>query len=259
MDFLGEANLTRETPMRSAPRLSQQVMDRIAADDGLEIFMGSIPRSSDDSRLRFTSQDVNRIKDETKRLGLPPRNQFINEFSTMRYGDRLPTLGDLYDILVGCELFRAADFLAAQINIPRPERPATGPARLIDISLEGETALVLSNVNIDRKKASPVARKVNLSESANQTKDNEADAAKQKNHQVNPLNTINIPNLDVLQARESRNPEQAVSVNRPDFDFLLSNRHPEAAGSQIQESNNDNPTSSKYEDETASQIDTDDE
>lgn len=51
-------------------------------------------------------------------------------------GRRRPSLNHLKDLLVKVELYRAADYVAVNLlKENAPERPATGPAALIDISL----------------------------------------------------------------------------------------------------------------------------
>lgn len=51
-------------------------------------------------------------------------------------GRQRPTIQHLYELLISLPLFRAADYIAEEIlHIQRPNRPDTGPARRIDITL----------------------------------------------------------------------------------------------------------------------------
>lgn len=66
-----------------------------------------------------------------------PTTILLDEWGTS--GRKRATVSDLLDLLVKVQLFRAADFVATDIlNSSPPERPATGPAARIDISLPTE-------------------------------------------------------------------------------------------------------------------------
>lgn len=66
-----------------------------------------------------------------------PTSILLDEWGTS--GRKRATLNDLLNLLVKVQLYRAAEFVAAILNIQPPKRPETGPGARIDITLPPET------------------------------------------------------------------------------------------------------------------------
>jgi hypothetical protein len=175
--------INRNTEIRKHQDIMEEVKNRINFDDMLEVLMGNIPKNLDDpinSSKRFGLKDIDVIRNHARSNGISSIPIFFDEFVTMTLGSSRPTIGNLHHVLISCGFFRAADYLADKMGIPRHERPHSGPAKKVDISLPGEfNELQLPSVpsdpigvNIDRRKSSPVSPKIELTRSTNQTYEN---------------------------------------------------------------------------------------
>lgn len=104
-------------------------------DNILSLLMGNIATDLENpnSPLRFTSSDIDSVRNHAQQMMKSPILILIDEWSTM--GKTRPRLHHLLALLAKCQLFRAADYLAQLIGEPEPARPNHGPAARIDISL----------------------------------------------------------------------------------------------------------------------------
>ena len=136
----------QEKEVRKLDSFFFQTLSKILDSDDsiLSIFMGSIGKDLDDinSGLRFTSNDTEEIRNHAQKLRKSPSIIFLDEWSTMSSGaNSQPKLRHLLQILVRSELFRAADYVAAYMNVPRPERPQAGPAAEVNIDIDTSDAV----------------------------------------------------------------------------------------------------------------------
>lgn len=141
--------LNRDTEIRDVPVTVYQLLARFFEGDEsiLSLLMGNIRVDNDDpnSTLRFTSEDVEAIRNHAEVLRRPPVVVLIDEWSTM--GKSRPKLGHFLDILIKCELFRAAEFLAEKIQEPQPARPLQGPAARVEIMLPAEVDSLVNGLD----------------------------------------------------------------------------------------------------------------
>lgn len=116
-------------------------------DSLLNLLMGNIGRNSNSSetvkKLRFNSSNIEAIREHSQRHKLSPIYVLLDEWSTM--GRNRPKLKTLFDILVKCQLYQAADFIAELTQEEKPARPTSGPAAKVDISLNDDSVEDLVN------------------------------------------------------------------------------------------------------------------
>lgn len=142
--------LSRDTELRKVPvSIYQNLLKFFEGDDDslLGLLMGNIRAdlNNPDSKLRFTTEDVDAIRNYAQNVGESPVVTLMNEWSTM--GRSRPNLGHLLDLLIKCELFRAAEFLAEKIHQAQPERPLQGPAARVDILLRVEVESLVNGLD----------------------------------------------------------------------------------------------------------------
>lgn len=129
--------ISQETEIRSLDAsITQRLANFFDGDDSiLGLLMGNIAKKFDDpnSELRFTSKDIDSVRNHALQLRRSPILILLDEWGTM--GRNRPRVHHLHSLLVKCQLFRAADYIARLINEPSANRPATGPAARVDISL----------------------------------------------------------------------------------------------------------------------------
>lgn len=138
---MNATNLTKEHELRHLDtHLQLQLAKILDIDDSvLSLLMGNIVKNLDDndSELRFNSADINDIREFSEKHRKSAILVLLDEWSTM--GKNRPRIKHLLNLLIKCQLFQAADFVAELINEPsKPERPSTGPSALVDISLPNE-------------------------------------------------------------------------------------------------------------------------
>lgn len=130
-------DMTKETELRHLPTQQQlQLAKLLDMDDSiLSLVMGKIAKNINDlnSELRFNSADIDAIREHADRHRKSPTLILLDEWSTM--GKERPKMKHLLSLLVKCQLFLAADFVANLINEEKPKRPERGPAALVDITL----------------------------------------------------------------------------------------------------------------------------
>lgn len=135
---MNQPKLTKETEVRKLTvSNSQQLATLLDGDDSiLSLLMGSVVKDLDDpsSELRFTSNDIDHVRNHSQEIRKSAILIFLDEWSTM--GKSRPKLGHLLALLIKCQLFRAADFLASLINEPQPRRPEYGPAARVKIDID---------------------------------------------------------------------------------------------------------------------------
>lgn len=141
---------TRETEIRNLPVVIYQLLIQLLEGDDtiLSLLMGNIPNDLNDpnSPLRFTSEQVDAIIKEAERSKRSPVMIFIDEWSTM--GKSRPRIGHFIDILIKCDLYRAAEFLAEKIQpSARLDRPLQGPAARVDILLPEEIDNIVNGLD----------------------------------------------------------------------------------------------------------------
>lgn len=147
---MDQPELLKETEVRKLPvSVSQQLAKLLDGDDSiLSLLMGSVVKDLDNpsSELRFTSNDIELVRNHSQEIRKSAILIFLDEWSTM--GKTRPKLRHLLALLTKCQLFRAADFLASLINEPQPRRPKNGPAARveIDIDLPGDILEVVNGL-----------------------------------------------------------------------------------------------------------------
>lgn len=130
-------DMTGEMELRHLPTQQQlQLAKLLDMDDSiLSLMMGNIAKDINNlnSELRFNSTDIDSVREHAERHKKSPILILLDEWSTM--GKERPRMRHLLSLLVKCQLFFAADYVAELIRVEKPERPKTGPAALVDISL----------------------------------------------------------------------------------------------------------------------------
>lgn len=129
--------LSGDLEIRKLPvQVSQNLFRFFEGDDSiLSLMMGNIAidLENPNSTLRFTSSDEASIRNHAPGLMKSPVLILIDEWSTM--GKERPRLRHLLALLIKCQLFRAADYLAQLLGQSEPNRPVEGPAAFVDIDL----------------------------------------------------------------------------------------------------------------------------
>ncbi len=132
--------MTGETELRHLPTQNQlQVAKLLEMDESiLGLIMGNIVKNINDSNseLRFNSADIDAVREHAERQRKSSILIFLDEWSTM--GKERPKIKNLLNLLVKCNLFHAADYVADLIKETKPERPKIGPAAHVDISLSDD-------------------------------------------------------------------------------------------------------------------------
>lgn len=143
MDRSSQQLISIDTEIRNLPvSIIQNIAQLLAGDDTvLGLLMGNIVSDVNDpnSGLRFTSGDIDLIRHRHQST-LDQISLLFDEWGTM--GRNRPRVRHLLNLLIRCQLFRAADFVAQLLNDPKPARPTAGPAALVDISLSDVEVLV---------------------------------------------------------------------------------------------------------------------
>lgn len=126
-------SISKDTELRHLPTQVQlQLVKLLDVDESvLSLLMGNIVKN--DNELRFNSKHIDAIRDHSQRHNKSAILVLLDEWSTM--GRSRPKVGHFLDLLIKCQLFQAADFVANLLNEDRPERPSNGPAASVDISL----------------------------------------------------------------------------------------------------------------------------
>lgn len=117
-------------------------------DSALSLLMGNIVRDPNDencSDLRFSSADIDGVRNHARLQSRSPFLILFDEWSTM--GRDRPKLKYLLSLLIKCQLFKAADYIAGVIGRPPPQRPVTGPAAAVDISLSDEPVPLVNGLS----------------------------------------------------------------------------------------------------------------
>lgn len=133
-------NVSKDTELRHLPIQTQlHLVKLLDVDDSvLSLLMGNIVKNLDDSdsELRFNSEHIDAIREHSHRHNKSAILVLLDEWSTM--GRLRPKVGHFLDLLIKCQLFQAADFVADLLNENKPERPLNGPAATVDITLPNE-------------------------------------------------------------------------------------------------------------------------
>lgn len=167
--------VTRDMEIRNLPpSITQNIAQRLEGDDSvLSLMMGNIVKDLENpltSELRFTSSDIETIRNHAHQLRKSAILIFFEEWSTMG-GRHRPRLYHLLELFVKCQLFRAADYVATLIGAPTPERPLVGPSAHIDISLPDDVESLVNGMdypfgietaNLDRPQGRPEINGPNL-------------------------------------------------------------------------------------------------
>lgn len=183
--------ITQDTELRKLRHVLGKIIELVDADETiLYLLMGNITNDPSDANSgpKFSDAHRTELSNTVKNSGdrrATEASIFMDEWITMaeKRTRKLPTVQNLLDVLVRCQLFRLADYVADISNQMRPPRPNAGPAKKVDISIPGEEVEVLLNgvtypfdsVNSDnrnRSKPSPNSPRINLSRSTNQTDEN---------------------------------------------------------------------------------------
>lgn len=128
--------MDKDTEVRN---MRQDILNQLCRllDSELSLFMGSISvdLTNLDTEPKFTSSDVDKIRTYAEDNRFSPINVLFGEWGSMGRNGQRATAGNVLALLIKCQLFRAADYLARELGQPIPQRPASGPAALVDISL----------------------------------------------------------------------------------------------------------------------------
>lgn len=188
--YKDSVQITQATELRKLRSVLEKVVEMVDADEAiLDLLMGNITKDPNDASSGPKFSDSHKtILMNTMKSSRNSRSTaasiFMDEWITMaeKRTKKLPTVQNLLDVLVRCQLFRLADYIADISNQPRPPRPNAGPAKKIDISIPGEIEVLLDGVaypfdsinsdNRNRSKPSPNSPQINLSRSTNQTNEN---------------------------------------------------------------------------------------
>lgn len=180
--------ITASTELRQLRNVLEKIVELIDADETiLDLLMGNITKDPSDvsSGSKFSDDHRRSLMSAADVSRRTAASIFIDEWITMaeRRTRKLPTVQNLLDVLLRCQLYRLADFVADVSSQPRPTRPSSGPAKRVDISIPGEVELMLDGIaypfdSVDsqnrdqRSKPSPNSPQINLSRSTNQTNEN---------------------------------------------------------------------------------------
>lgn len=134
--------ISKEMELRHLPinhRL--QLIKLLDVDESiLNLLMANIVKinsqETEVQELRFNSADIDAIREQSQRLKQSAIHILLDEWGTM--GKTRPKIKDLLKLLIQCQLFQAADFVADLINEEKAIRPTVGPAASVNISLEDE-------------------------------------------------------------------------------------------------------------------------
>ncbi|CAG9806839.1 unnamed protein product [Chironomus riparius] len=133
-------NVSKDTELRHLPiQIQLQLVKLLDVDDSvLSLLMGNIVKNleDNDSELRFNSEHIDAIREHSQRHNKSAILVLLDEWSTM--GKLRPKVSHFLELLIKCQLFQAADFVAELSNENKPERPANGPAASVDISVPNE-------------------------------------------------------------------------------------------------------------------------
>lgn len=139
--------ITREKEIRSLDvSITQRLANHLDDDSILSLLMGNIVKDfgNPNSELRFTSADIDSIRNHAQQLRINPILTLLNEWGTM--GRNRPKVHHLLTLLIKCQLFRAADYIARLIGEPCPIRPTSGPAARVDITLPDNIESVVNGL-----------------------------------------------------------------------------------------------------------------
>lgn len=134
--------------LRHLPSIHLEAIARILDDSALPLVMGNIVKDPNDencAELRFDSSDIDAIRNHATLVRRSPLLILIDEWSTM--GRDRPKLKHLLSLLIKCQFFRAADYIANILGTPLPPRPATGPAAAVDISLSDDPVPLVNGLS----------------------------------------------------------------------------------------------------------------
>lgn len=172
MDRSSQQLICIETEIRNLPvSIIQNIAQLLAGDDTvLGLLMGNIVSDVNDpnSGLRFTSGDIDLIRNRHHST-LDQISLLFDEWGTM--GRNRQRVRHLLNLLIRCQLFRAADYVAQLLNDQKPARPTTGPAALVDISLLGDVEVLVNGLdypssgellNLNQAAAKPEATAPNM-------------------------------------------------------------------------------------------------
>ena len=145
-----EARINKDTELRKVSvQVTQNLAKLLDGDDSiLSILMGNIVKDLDNpttSELRFTSNDIDQIRDHAQTIRKSPLLILLDEWSTM--GKNRPKLCHLLALLTKCQLFRAADYVSDLIGESKPERPKEGPAARVDLDLPEDIEGVVNGMD----------------------------------------------------------------------------------------------------------------
>lgn len=165
--------IKEDLQLRHLPIFHLEVVVKFIDDSALPLLMGNIVKDPSDencSELRFSSANIDEIRNHARLIGRSPFLILIDEWSTM--GRDRPLLKHLLGLLIKCQFFRAANYIARIIGRPTPQRPLTGPAAAVDISLSDEPVPLVNglshpqsstnNVNRNRPDNKPAINAPNL-------------------------------------------------------------------------------------------------
>lgn len=257
--------LPGETELRLlSPAVTSIIINFFDGDDQVfSLFMGHIPKDLETpncAELRFSSSDIDAIRLHANNQN-PRESPFrilFEEWGTM--GTNRPKLKHLVKLLTKCQLFRASEYIARMtIGEPLPERPMTGPAAQVDISLPSELENMINgmaypfsvdNVNKNRPGSklavnSPMENFPQNSKSTNETMTMEGKAGNEKsgNEEAGTkMPYIGPPKLnpspprsvsDLIKFSKTVTPSQQLI---PAFSKLQSNAPDSSSHSQVQSS-----------------------
>lgn len=122
--------------------------------------------SPDSNIAKYNNDHIRLIENASIKQSRMATEILFEEWGTS--GKKRPTVGDLLQLLVKAELFRAAEHVAEHfLKEPLPERPSKGPAAKIDISLPFEPEAIKEVESILNDVSYPGT--TNLIQNANQS------------------------------------------------------------------------------------------
>jgi hypothetical protein len=143
--------LSKELELRHLPIQKQLELAKIldCDDSVLNLLMSNIRKdlNSEDlkSELRFNSVDIDAIRKHSDVHRKSAILILLDEWSTMGKRENRPKMKHLFSLLIKCQLFQAADFVAELIGEEYPDRPLNGPGAKVNISLDNEQIEELVN------------------------------------------------------------------------------------------------------------------
>lgn len=133
MKFIEMSESYRHVEIRKLPFGSlTRIIDILEIDHDWKKLMSQIPKHPQNSYFepKYNNEHIRLIENDSQLSGRKCTAILFEEWGTS--GRIRPTLSTLKDILLKCEMYRAADEVASLLREAPPQRPTNGPAAPID-------------------------------------------------------------------------------------------------------------------------------